>query len=85
MSILCKCTLSHCVPHLSPSHTHMHTHTHTLDVSESFLPFKVDVYSCCNYRHDLGKDYAVTVKKSIQAVLLDLLTGYNGGRSHYTH
>ncbi len=33
--ILCKCTLSHCVPHLPP--THPHTHTHTLDVPESFL------------------------------------------------
>ncbi len=39
LSILCKCTLSHCVPHLPPPHTHTHTHTHpdTLDVSESFL------------------------------------------------
>ncbi|XP_064386281.1 E3 ubiquitin-protein ligase UHRF1-like [Halichondria panicea] len=42
--------------------------------------FKVDVYSCPNCRHDLGKDYAMTVNKSLQAVLLDLFPGYNGGR-----
>ena len=62
-----------------------HTHMHTLDVSESFLQGGC-VQLCSNCRHDLGKDYAMTVNKSLQAVLLDLFRpGYNGGRSHYTH
>ncbi len=51
---------------LRPSLTPTHKYTHA-DV------LKVDV---C--RHDLGKDYAMTVNKSLQAVLLDLFPGYNG-------
>ncbi len=50
--ILCKCTLSHWLPHLPP--THPHTHTHTLDMSESFLQGGCVQYSCPNCRHDLG-------------------------------
>lgn len=42
--------------------------------------FKAEVYTCPSCRHELGKDYSLTINKPLQKVLLDIFPGYNGGR-----
>ncbi|XP_056132833.1 E3 ubiquitin-protein ligase UHRF1 [Lampris incognitus] len=43
--------------------------------------FKADVYSCPACRHDLGKNYPMSVNKSLQAILNQFFLGYSNGRS----
>uniref|UniRef100_A0A8C1YJ58 RING-type E3 ubiquitin transferase n=1 Tax=Cyprinus carpio TaxID=7962 RepID=A0A8C1YJ58_CYPCA len=42
--------------------------------------FKAEVYTCPACRHDLGKNYQMTVNKSLQAILTQLFPGYSSGR-----
>jgi len=42
--------------------------------------FKAEVYSCPSCRHQLGKEYVISINKDLQTVLLDLFPGYTGGR-----
>ena len=42
--------------------------------------FKAEVYTCPNCRHQLGKEFSMAVNKNLQAILLDLFPGYDGGR-----
>ncbi|KAI4886883.1 hypothetical protein NFI96_022587 [Prochilodus magdalenae] len=42
--------------------------------------FKAEVYTCPACRHDLGKNYPMTVNKSLQAILTQLFPGYSSGR-----
>uniref|UniRef100_A0A667XGV9 E3 ubiquitin-protein ligase UHRF n=1 Tax=Myripristis murdjan TaxID=586833 RepID=A0A667XGV9_9TELE len=42
--------------------------------------FKAEVYTCPACRHDLGKNYSMTVNKSLQAVLNQFFPGYSNGR-----
>ncbi|XP_017576228.1 E3 ubiquitin-protein ligase UHRF1 isoform X1 [Pygocentrus nattereri] len=42
--------------------------------------FKAEVYTCPACRHDLGKNYQMTVNKALQAILTQLFPGYSSGR-----
>uniref|UniRef100_A0A8C1LIV8 E3 ubiquitin-protein ligase UHRF n=1 Tax=Cyprinus carpio TaxID=7962 RepID=A0A8C1LIV8_CYPCA len=42
--------------------------------------FKAEVYTCPACRHDLGKNYQMTVNKPLQAILTQLFPGYSSGR-----
>uniref|UniRef100_A0A8B9RLX8 E3 ubiquitin-protein ligase UHRF n=1 Tax=Astyanax mexicanus TaxID=7994 RepID=A0A8B9RLX8_ASTMX len=42
--------------------------------------FKAEVYTCPACRHDLGKNYQMTVNKPLQAILSQLFPGYSSGR-----
>uniref|UniRef100_A0A673KIG9 E3 ubiquitin-protein ligase UHRF n=1 Tax=Sinocyclocheilus rhinocerous TaxID=307959 RepID=A0A673KIG9_9TELE len=42
--------------------------------------FKAEVYTCPACRHDLGKNYEMTVNKPFQAILTQLFPGYSSGR-----
>lgn len=42
--------------------------------------FKAEVYTCPACRHDLGKNYSMTVNKSLQDILNLLFPGYSNGR-----
>ncbi|KAM4809973.1 E3 ubiquitin-protein ligase UHRF1 [Rhinophrynus dorsalis] len=42
--------------------------------------FKADVHSCPACRHDLGKNYSMTVNKPLQEILSQLFPGYERGR-----
>uniref|UniRef100_A0A8C7ZAD0 E3 ubiquitin-protein ligase UHRF n=1 Tax=Oryzias sinensis TaxID=183150 RepID=A0A8C7ZAD0_9TELE len=42
--------------------------------------FKAEVYTCPACRHDLGKNYSMTVNKCLQDVLSQFFPGYNNGR-----
>lgn len=42
--------------------------------------FKAEVYSCPACRHDLGKNYSMTVNKSLQDILFQFFPGYSSGR-----
>uniref|UniRef100_A0A673ACE8 E3 ubiquitin-protein ligase UHRF n=1 Tax=Sphaeramia orbicularis TaxID=375764 RepID=A0A673ACE8_9TELE len=42
--------------------------------------FKAEVYTCPACRHDLGKNYSMTVNKSLQDILNQFFPGYSNGR-----
>uniref|UniRef100_A0AAQ5XAK5 E3 ubiquitin-protein ligase UHRF n=1 Tax=Amphiprion ocellaris TaxID=80972 RepID=A0AAQ5XAK5_AMPOC len=42
--------------------------------------FKAEVYTCPACRHDLGKNYSMSVNKSLQAILNQFFPGYSNGR-----
>uniref|UniRef100_A0A4W6CP54 E3 ubiquitin-protein ligase UHRF n=1 Tax=Lates calcarifer TaxID=8187 RepID=A0A4W6CP54_LATCA len=42
--------------------------------------FKAEVYTCPACRHDLGKNYSMTVNKSLQNILNQFFPGYSNGR-----
>ncbi|XP_061681405.1 E3 ubiquitin-protein ligase UHRF1 isoform X1 [Syngnathoides biaculeatus] len=42
--------------------------------------FKADVYTCPACRHDLGKNYSMTVNKALQEILNQFFPGYSNGR-----
>ncbi|KAM4709156.1 E3 ubiquitin-protein ligase UHRF1-like isoform 1-T2 [Discoglossus pictus] len=42
--------------------------------------FKASVHSCPSCRYDLGKNYSLTVNKSLQTILSQLFPGYERGR-----
>ncbi|CAJ1060810.1 hypothetical protein L3Q82_025664 [Xyrichtys novacula] len=42
--------------------------------------FKAEVYTCPACRHDLGKNYSMTVNKPLQAILNQFFPGYSNGR-----
>ncbi|XP_049573260.1 E3 ubiquitin-protein ligase UHRF1 [Syngnathus scovelli] len=42
--------------------------------------FKADVYTCPACRHDLGKNYSMTVNKNLQEILNQFFPGYSNGR-----
>ncbi|XP_071767852.1 E3 ubiquitin-protein ligase UHRF1 [Centroberyx gerrardi] len=42
--------------------------------------FKAEVYTCPACRHDLGKNYPMSVNKSLQAILNQFFPGYSNGR-----
>lgn len=42
--------------------------------------FKAEVYTCPACRHDLGKNYSMTVNKSLQDILTQFFPGYSNGR-----
>uniref|UniRef100_A0AAX7TNR3 E3 ubiquitin-protein ligase UHRF n=1 Tax=Astatotilapia calliptera TaxID=8154 RepID=A0AAX7TNR3_ASTCA len=42
--------------------------------------FKAEVYTCPACRHDLGKNYSMSVNKSLQDILNQFFPGYSNGR-----
>uniref|UniRef100_A0A8C9X0J2 E3 ubiquitin-protein ligase UHRF n=1 Tax=Sander lucioperca TaxID=283035 RepID=A0A8C9X0J2_SANLU len=42
--------------------------------------FRADVYTCPACRHDLGKNYSMTVNQSLQDILNQFFPGYSSGR-----
>ncbi|XP_066551242.1 E3 ubiquitin-protein ligase UHRF1 isoform X2 [Amia ocellicauda] len=42
--------------------------------------FKADVYTCPACRHDLGKNYNMSINKPLQAILTQFFPGYSSGR-----
>ncbi|XP_077464044.1 E3 ubiquitin-protein ligase UHRF1 [Stigmatopora argus] len=42
--------------------------------------FKADVHTCPACRHDLGKNYSMTVNKPLQEILTQFFPGYSSGR-----
>ncbi|XP_015221250.2 E3 ubiquitin-protein ligase UHRF1 isoform X2 [Lepisosteus oculatus] len=42
--------------------------------------FKAEVYTCPACRHDLGKNYSMSVNKPLQAILNQFFPGYSSGR-----
>uniref|UniRef100_A0A665VPR4 E3 ubiquitin-protein ligase UHRF n=1 Tax=Echeneis naucrates TaxID=173247 RepID=A0A665VPR4_ECHNA len=42
--------------------------------------FRAEVYTCPACRHDLGKNYSMTVNKSLQDILNQFFPGYSNGR-----
>ncbi|KAG9351238.1 hypothetical protein JZ751_025129 [Albula glossodonta] len=42
--------------------------------------FKAEVYTCPACRHDLGKNYSMSVNKALQAILNQFFPGYSSGR-----
>lgn len=42
--------------------------------------FKAAVYTCPACRHDLGKNYPMTINKELQEILTQLFPGYSSGR-----
>uniref|UniRef100_A0AAQ4RXE9 E3 ubiquitin-protein ligase UHRF n=1 Tax=Gasterosteus aculeatus aculeatus TaxID=481459 RepID=A0AAQ4RXE9_GASAC len=42
--------------------------------------FRADVYTCPACRHDMGKNYPMTVNKSLQDILNQFFPGYSSGR-----
>ncbi|KAG7488027.1 hypothetical protein MATL_G00030690 [Megalops atlanticus] len=42
--------------------------------------FKAEVYTCPACRHDLGKNYSMSINKPLQAILNQFFPGYSSGR-----
>ncbi|KAA8589468.1 hypothetical protein FQN60_012833 [Etheostoma spectabile] len=42
--------------------------------------FRADVYTCPACRHDLGKNYSMTINQSLQDILNQFFPGYSSGR-----
>uniref|UniRef100_A0A1A7WJW3 RING-type E3 ubiquitin transferase n=1 Tax=Iconisemion striatum TaxID=60296 RepID=A0A1A7WJW3_9TELE len=42
--------------------------------------FRAEVYTCPACRHDLGKNYSMSVNKPLQDILTQLFPGYSNGR-----